>query len=145
MGSSSEISMGISFKLCTERHVRPSRRALSSSFTNSPFPPTLSSVRSSILSPVVFHSEKLYPCLGICSLNIVFYHFTLQNSQTAFSASMIIVSCIILLSSAILSREASSVSTRSIPSRTRAAFFCDPGRWPSRRSPAHPCMYTPGK
>ena len=53
-GSSSGTSMGISFRLCTESSLLPSKSARSSSFTNSPFPPTLSRVRSRMISPVVF-------------------------------------------------------------------------------------------
>ena len=45
--------MGMSFKLCTEKSVRPSRSAWSNSFTNRPLPPTWSRVRFRIRSPVV--------------------------------------------------------------------------------------------
>ena len=54
IGSSSFSSIGISFKLCTARSIRPSMRARSSSLTNRPFPPIFSRLLSRILSPVVF-------------------------------------------------------------------------------------------
>ncbi len=67
-GSSSGTSMGISFKLWTDRSLRPSSRALSSSLTNSPFPPTWSKVLSKILSPVVFMVRRDTSMSGQCSL-----------------------------------------------------------------------------
>ena len=39
IGITFDSSIGISFKLCTARSIRPSSSALSSSFTNRPFPP----------------------------------------------------------------------------------------------------------
>ncbi len=53
-GNPAGCSIGTSFRLCTARSMRPWASAQSSSLTNSPLPPTWSSVLSMILSPVVF-------------------------------------------------------------------------------------------
>ena len=57
-------SMGRSLQLWTVRSTRPSSRAASSSLTKRPLPPTLSRVRSSILSPVVFMVTSSSPTSG---------------------------------------------------------------------------------
>ena len=44
MGKSGFSSIGISFRLWTQQSMRPSANAISSSFTNRPLPPILSSV-----------------------------------------------------------------------------------------------------
>ena len=53
-GSRGSVSMGRSLQEWTVMSTRPSSRAASSSRTKRPLPPTLSRVRSRILSPVVF-------------------------------------------------------------------------------------------
>ena len=65
-GSSSDTSIGISLRLCTERILLPSISALSSSFTKRPFPPTLSRVRSRMISPVVFMVSISTSSSGFC-------------------------------------------------------------------------------
>src|SRR5690606_1436012 len=51
-------STGTSLRECTARSALPSSRAVSSSLTNSPLPPTLDSVRSRIWSPRVVISSS---------------------------------------------------------------------------------------
>ena len=64
---SSGISAGRSFRLWTERSVRPSRSAWSSSLTKSPFPPISSRRLWRILSPVVFIVTSSICICGKCS------------------------------------------------------------------------------
>ena len=67
IGSSFGISIGISFKLCTDKSVRLSSKARSSSLTKSPFPPTWSKFLSRIISPVVFIVTSSTCLSGKCS------------------------------------------------------------------------------
>ena len=57
-------------------------------FTNRPFPPILSSVRSRIiLSPGGLHGKNFHFCFRVLSYNIVPDHLALQYGKLAFPAS----------------------------------------------------------
>ena len=79
-GRSSGISAGMSLRLCTDRSIRPSRRAWSSSLTKSPLPPTSSSLRSRIRSPVVF---MVCSSTRICGYSFFRYSMTIMACRTA--------------------------------------------------------------
>ncbi len=76
-------SAGTSFMLCTARSTLFSKRASSISFTNRPFPPTLLSGASRILSPVVLMMVSSTRTPGMSVLYFVPDPLTLSQGQLA--------------------------------------------------------------